>query len=410
MTELKISPKIFNSVYYPYLFQYNKKFEVYYGGSGSGKSVFVAQKLLIKALNKKRQVLVIRKTMASQKQSCFKLFVTLLSDWHLYDLCSINKSELTITLPNGSCFLFKGLDDPEKIKSIVGITDCWCEEATELTEEDFDQLILRLRSKIDDTQFFISFNPISKTNHCYKRWFAPDAVVGDDTFILKTTYKDNKFLPADYIKSLENMIKTNPTYYRIYALGEFCTLDRLVYTNWRKDAIADTDIKGTLICGLDFGFINDLTAFIAAIVNEAEKRIYIIKEWTCREKTNEEIAKAIINLGFGKSEIICDSAEPKSIEELRRNGLSRVKPSVKGKDSIIHGIQKVQQYEIVVDINCANVILELENYAWKKDKTTNEYLNEPMDEFNHSLDSLRYAMQCIGKGHLRTIDKKVLGI
>ena len=315
---------------------------------------------------------------------------------------------MTIELPNGSTFLLKGLDDPEKIKSIVGITDCWCEETTELEAEDFDQLTLRVRDKVPNLQFFCSFNPISKRNWVYKRWFAPDVEIPEDTLILKTTYKDNRFLPEDYVKTLENTIKTNPTYYRIYALGEFCSLDRLVYNNWRVESFERP--KGDLLVGLDFGFRNDPSALVAAILMEDKKELYIFKEWGSTNKTNPELAKIIESMGFSKSTIIADSAEPKSIEEIKRLGISRIRPSLKGKDSIIHGIQKLQQYQIIVDPNCEGVITELENYSWKKDKQTGEYTNEPLDEFNHFLDALRYSLQCVGMGRLRTLDKSSLGI
>lgn len=162
--ELNINKKVFNEAYFPYLYQYDKKFEVYYGGAGSGKSWFVCQKLIIKALKMKRRILVIRKTGVSLKESCWRLLMTILSQWDLLSYCKVNKSDFSVELPNGSSFLLKGLDDPEKIKSITGITDCWIEEATELIPEDFDQLMLRLREKVDYTQFFLSFNPVSKTN------------------------------------------------------------------------------------------------------------------------------------------------------------------------------------------------------------------------------------------------------
>lgn len=317
---------------------------------------------------------------------------------------------MTIELPNGSSFLLKGLDDPEKIKSITGITDCWIEEATELIPEDFDQLTLRIRERVDNSQFFLSFNPVSKVNYCYKRWFAPGVEVDDDTFILKTTYKDNRFLPSDYIKTLENTIKTNPVYYRIYVLGEFCSLDKLVYNNWKVEEFNHADIKGQLLVGLDFGFTNDPSALVASVLDQDNNKIYIFKEWGETNKTNTEIADIIRYLGFGKSLIIADSAEPKSVEEIKRLGIQRIKESVKGKDSIIHGIQKLQQYELIVHPSCVNTITEFENYSWKKDKQTGEYTNEPNDDFNHYMDALRYSMQCVNGGKLRTIDKSVLGV
>lgn len=407
--ELNINKKVFNELYFPYLTDYSHKFEVLYGGSGSGKSHFIVQKLIIKALTYKRKILVIRKTMVSQKESCWRLTLNILSDWDLLQYCNVNKSDMTIELPNGSVFLFKGLDDPERIKSIVGITDCWCEEVTELNAEDFDQLILRVRDRVPHLQFFCSFNPVSKANFVYKRWFSEDADL-EDTLIIKSTYKDNKFLPDDYIKTLENTIKTNPLYYRIYALGEFCSLDKLVFTNWKVENFNYNDIKGELLVGLDFGFSIDTTALIASVLDEHNKKIYIFKEWGATNKTNNEIARVIESLGFGKSTIVADSAEPKSIEEIRRCGIYRIKESVKGRDSVIHGIQRLQQYEIIVHPSCEKTITELENYSWKKDRQSGEYVNEPIDDFNHFIDALRYSLQCVDGGRLRTMSKTKLGL
>lgn len=404
---LHISKKIFNSAYLPYL-NSDKKYNVFYGGSGSGKSVFVAQALLIKACNSVRKILIIRKTLVSQKDSCWQLFLDLLSQWKIYNLCIVKKSDYEIDLPNGSKILFKGLDDPEKIKSIVGITDCWCEEATELTEDDFTQLTLRLRSA-DDTQFYISYNPTSKANWVYKRWHSPEAIIGDDTVVVKTTYKDNRFLPQHYIETLEQMIRTNPTYYKIYAQGEFCTLDKLVYNNWHISDFNPSEINGTRLAGLDFGYTNDPTAIVQSIAT-ADNKLYIYKEYTEKGLTNQQIATVLKQLGVSKDVIIADSAEPKSIREIQLAGIPRIRESVKGPDSINQGIQLLQQYEIIVSPECTNVIEELENYSWQKDKQTGEYINKPIDLYNHCLDALRYSIQLLGKGKLKSFNKNILGV
>lgn len=411
MTNLKISKKIFNNAYYPYLTQYDKSLEIYYGGAGSGKSVFICQKLLIKALNDKRKVLVIRKIQASQKESCWRLFLETLEQFHILELCNVRVSDMTITLPNKSTFIFKGLDDAEKIKSIVGITDIWMEEATEFLEEDYEQLKLRMRAKKNDLQFFLSFNPVSRANWIYKRWFAENKY--DDAFILKTTYKDNKFLPEQYIESLEELIETSPIYYKIYVLGEFTSLNKLVYDNWKKEEIdldkLDKDELYTC-CGLDFGFSLDPTAFVASYIDEKNKKIYIYKEIVVKGKTNPELAELLSYEGFSKAIIVADSAEPKSIEELRQEGIRRIRASKKGPDSIIHGIQKLQQYELIVDPSCIHVITELENYSWQKDKS-GEYIQRPIDDFNHCLDALRYSLQCIAaQRRITSFDKHILGL
>ena len=407
-TNIHVSSEIFNTAFRPYLTDYQHRFEVYYGGAGSGKSVFITQKILIKALRKKRKVLIMRKVGSTLKDSCWQLVIDTLSQFHILSFCIINKSILTIELPNGSILLFKGMDDSEKIKSITGITDIWAEEATEFSEEDIEQLNLRLRAKTDSLQMYFSFNPVSKANWVYRRWFAKGTEITDDTVIHQSTYKDNRFLPDDYISTIEKMARTNPTYYRIYALGEFASLDKLVFNNWKVGRIEDTH-DWDLLCGLDFGFTNDPTAFVVSFMKD--NTLFIAKEYVKTGLLNDQIATVIKELGFSKSTIIGDSAEVKSIEELRRAGLYRIYPATKGQGSILQGIQKLQQLDIVVDPSCEHVITELQNYAWKKDKASGEYVNEPIDEFNHCIDALRYSLQCVDRyKRLATVSKSILGL
>jgi phage terminase large subunit len=224
--------------------------------------------------------------------------------------------------------------------------------------------------------------------------------------ILKTTYKDNRFLPDAYIAALEEKIHSNYNYYRIYALGEFITLDKLVFTNWKVEEFDHRFLKGDLIIGLDFGFVNDISAIVASIINENDKTIHIFKEYGETGKTNSQLANIISSLGFSKSVIIADCAEPKSIEELKKAGVQRIRACSKGKDSILHGIQKLQNYTIIVHPECEGIITEFENYTWKKDKQSGEYINTPIDDFNHYIDALRYSLQCI-KTKLRSLDKNL---
>ena len=404
--QLNIKKQAFNEIYFPHLLDYSKRYEVYYGGAGSGKSVFVAQKLLVKALKSTRKVLVIRKVGTTLKDSVFQLIVDILKKWKIYQYCKVNLSTYTITLPNNSVFLFKGMDDSEKIKSITDITDIWCEEATELVEDDYTQLDLRLRAAAGDLQLICSFNPISKVNWVYKKWFTPEAVINENTMILKTTYRDNRFLPPEYIEALEEKITSNPTYYKIYALGDFVSLDKLVFQNYKVEEFNHADIKGQLLVGLDFGFINDISALTASILDEDNKKIYVFNEWGDTNKTNDEIAKIIVSLGFGKSVIVADCAEKKSIE-----GVNRIVACSKGPDSIVHGIQKLQQYEIIVHPRCEGLITEFENYSWQKDKQTGEYINKPIDSFNHYIDALRYSIQTIDNNkQVKTFSKSALGL
>lgn len=408
---LTLKKSLFNDAYFPLLLDYSKRYEVYYGGAGSGKSVFIAQKLIVKACGSKRKILITRKVGTTLKDSVFDLVCFYLKKWQLYDRCKVNLSTYTITLPNESVFLFKGMDDSEKIKSITDITDIWCEEATELLETDFTQLDLRLRALSGNLQLIVSFNPVSKVNWVFKKWFAEGAIYdADNTVIKKTTYKDNKFLPPEYVAALEEKAQTNPTYYRIYALGEFCSLDKLVFNNWRIEDFDNATISGDLLVGLDFGFINDISALTASLLVEDEKKIYIFNEWGDTNKTNDELAQIIKNLGFSKSVITADCAEQKSIAELKKAGITRIKACEKGKDSILHGIQKLQQYEIIVHSNCTGIITEFQNYSWQKDKKTDEYINTPIDKFNHYIDALRYSMQCVNNNKMKTINKNILGL
>jgi phage terminase large subunit len=420
-TKFKISKKCFNDVYLPQLENYNSRFNVFYGGAGSGKSHFVFAKMVFKYLKyENRKCLVVRKVSNTLRDSCFALVKSILSDWHLYGQCKVNKTDLTIELPNGSHFIFKGMDDPEKIKSIANIDDIIVEECTEIDEFDFDQLSLRLRSRNLYNQVHCMFNPVSKENWVYKRWFKEGAIYNkDNTVILHTTYKDNKFLPKEYINNLLEMQKTNPAYYAIYAEGQFATLDKLIYTNWivseewfdYKKILKDVE-DSKAIFSLDFGFTNDPTAFVCGIIDKVNKRLWIFDEFQEKGLLNDEIAQKIIDMGFRKEVIICDSAEPKSIEELRRNGLDRVKGAVKGRDSIINGINLLQQFEITVHPKCVCIQEELKNYTWKKEKN-GEYINTPIDKYNHSLDALRYGVSSdVGTtdNKVTFLDRRMLGL
>lgn len=407
---ITIKPSFFNDKYYPYAYDYSHRYEVYFGGAGSGKSIFVFQKVVLKALRMKRKVLVIRKVARTNLNSTFQTVIDTLSRLKILEYCKVNYSTQKITLYNGSVFLFYGMDDPEKIKSISGITDIVCEECTELVQEDADQLDLRLRAQAEYLQMFFMFNPVSKANWVYKKWFADGVVVDDDTFIIKSTYRDNRFLPQSYVDSIEKLAKTNPAYYKIYALGQFCSLDKLVFYNWEVKEFNREEKNGVLAIGIDFGFSNDLCTIVSSIIDQENKTIWIFDVWGKTGYNNRKLSEVIKAKGYSKSMIVADCAEPKSIDELKENGIRRVQPSEKGKDSIIFGIQKLQQYNIVVHPNCDGIIEEFENYSWKKDKDTGEYIDEPIDQWNHYIDALRYSLQCVKDNKIKTINKALLGL
>lgn len=412
MMEINLKKSIFNKAYLPYLQDYSKRYEIYYGGAGSGKSKFVSQKLVYKAMQSLRKILVLRKVNRTTKNSTFQILQDTLSEWKLLPYCKVNKTDFSIMLPNGSQFICIGLDDQEKLKSIVGLTDAWLEEATEFTQNDFNQVDLRIRERVDASQIILSFNPVSKANWCFLQFFKEDPTL--DAFragcnIVHTNYLDNKFLPDEYIKSLLLLETTNPVFYKIYALGEFGSLDKLVYNNWQSIEFDYTQIKGKRCLGLDFGYTNDPTALTCSIVDDENKRLYVYQTWGGIGYLNDQIAKKLIELGYGKSTIIADSAEAKSIDEIKLAGVRRILPATKGPGSILQGIQRVQQYEIIVHPSCTELIEELQNYSWTKDKATNEYINKPVDKFNHYLDALRYSLQCIDdRPKIKMMDKSLL--
>ena len=336
----------FNDVYFPLLLDYSKRYEVYYGGAGSGKSVFIAQKLLIKAINKKRRILIIRKVGTTLKDSVFPLVIDMLKKWKIYEYCKINLSTYTITLPNESVLLFRGLDDSEKIKSITDITDIWCEEATELNLDEFTQLDLRLRALVDDSQIWCSFNPVSKENWVYKKWFDKDAIYDkENTMILKTTYKDNKFLPDSYINALEEKIHSNPQYYKVYALGEFATLEGLVLTNWRKEEFDAIELAALGLehrAGMDLGWI-DKSAIIDTLYDRDNKTIYVFNEFYKSGCQLSELASAIGDMNLKKTKIYVDSSEPRSIQYFKNEGIN-AEGCAKGKDSVKAGLMFLQDH------------------------------------------------------------------
>lgn len=396
--KIKFKKRFFNKVYLPTLNNKNRIL-IFYGGAGSGKSVWAFQRQVIIYLRspEPRKCLVIRKVGATIRDSVFAQMKHTLSSFGILDHCKVSESNFTITLPNGSQFIFKAMDDPEKIKSIQGLDDIMIEEATELTLDDFSQLKLRLRSQKPNNQIVMMFNPVSKTNWVYKEFFKdnPD-LVAKDAYILHTTYKDNKFLPQSYIDGLHEMMNSNPTYYRIYALGEFASLSKLIYENYEVKEFDHFElIKKGLYArfGMDFGFSADPSTMVPFLVDKPQKTIYIFDEYYRKGVTNQEIYEDMCNMGFAKQEIVADSSEPKSIEELKRYGMRKIVPARKGNDSVMWGIQFIQGWKMVVHPRCEHFIEELENYSYVKDKKTNEYLNKPIDEFNHLMDALRYGME-----------------
>ncbi|EQA7712386.1 PBSX family phage terminase large subunit [Staphylococcus pseudintermedius] len=396
--------KVFNKNIFEILFNYDYFTEVHYGGGSSGKSHGVIQKVVLKALKDweyPRRILWLRKVQSTIKDSLFEDVKECLINYGIWDMCLWNKTDNKVELPNGAVFLFKGLDNPEKIKSIKGVSDIVMEEASEFTLNDYTQLTLRLRERKHKLkQIFLMFNPVSKLNWVYKYFFEHGKPM-KGVLIRQSSYKDNKFLDDMTRENLEMLATRNPAYYKIYALGEFATLDKLVFPKYEKRIISDKEV-GHLpsYFGLDFGYVNDPSAFIHVKIDSDNQKLYVMSEYVKKGMLNNEIAQVINDLGYSKEKITADSAEQKSIMEIKANGIDRIVPAMKGKDSVMAGIQFISQFDIVIDERCYKTIEEFDNYTWKKDKNTDEYYNEPVDTYNHCIDALRYAVEAL------TIQKK----
>lgn len=388
-----------NDVYEPYL-DNTSRLQIIFGGSSSGKSVFAAQRAVIKVLEGGHNFLVCRAVGRTIRRSVFSEINSVITEAGLTRLFDVNKSEWTITCRNGHQILFAGLDDTEKIKSIRPdkgvVTDIWVEEATETERETIKQLFKRQRGGDEATRktLTLTFNPIYKTHWIYQDYFSAIAWADDqaeytspELSILKTTYKDNRFLTAQDVGDLE--AETDEYYRDVYTLGKWGVLGDVIFKNWRvEDLSGIRDQFTNHRNGLDFGFSSDPAALAVTHYDRAHKTIYVYDEFYERGLTNDVLADEVAKQISGEY-VKCDSAEPKSIAELNKFGV-RALPVAKGKDSVIFGIQWLQQQTIVLDVHCINARNELSIYHWRKDKDGNA-IRQPIDKNNHFIDALRYA-------------------
>lgn len=364
-------------------------------------------------------LLVVRKTGRTLKDSCFTELKWAARRLGCADLWKFTESPLQAEYrPTGQRIFFRGLDDPLKVTSItvdVGIL-CWLwiEEAYEvLKESDFDTLDESIRGECPPglfKQITLTFNPWSD-RHWMKHRFFDDLAgydddgkpiyrerenpVSDDGEILAmtTNYTLNEWLDSSDLRLFERMKRTNPKRYRVAGLGDWGVVDGLVYENWveRRFALEDLPKDAKPVFGLDFGYTNDPTAGFCGFFSASERRIYAWDELYAKGLSNRAIWDEVQRMGYAKESWTGDSAEPKSIDELKGYGM-RIKGAKKGKGSVNNGIQWVQDMEIVVHPRCANLMTELSTYQWRKDrfgKTT----NEPEDENNHLMDAMRYGCE-----------------
>ena len=392
---------------YGTFWRFKGRYRVCKGSRASKKSKTTALWFIVNMMKyPQANTLVVRKTFRTLKDSCFTELKWAVHRLGVDEWWDFKQSPLEATYkPTGQKIYFRGLDDPLKVTSItvdVGVL-CWAwlEEAYEvMKEDDFNILDESIRGGVPEgsglfKQWTITFNPWNEHHRLKKRYFDnPD----EDTMALTTNYMSNEWLDAADIKVFEDMKKRNPRRYAVAGLGGWGIVDGLVYENWKEEAFDHTSDEfkeehpKLISCfGLDFGYTNDPSTLFCGLLDQKNKQLFVFDEMYEKGLSNKKIADKVNEMGYGKERITADSAEPKSIDELKSLGL-RVKGAAKGKDSVKNGIQWIQDLEIIIHPRCVNFITEISNYTWDTDKFGTK-LNVPIDDFNHLMDAMRYALE-----------------
>lgn len=383
-----------------------QRYRVIKGGRASKKSTTAALNFIYRmCLYPDANLLVIRQVFKDHKDSTYAQLKWAARQLQVYDEFEWKVSPLEIIKKNtGQKIMFRGLDDPMSVTSATVehgyLCWCWFEEAFQVRkEDDFNKIDMSIRGYTGGLfkQITLTFNPWSEKHWLNNRFFKSDS---DNIFAKTTNYQCNEFLDEQDIALFDEMKVKSPRRYKIEGLGEWGIAEGGIYENWHERLFDINEIAKRpsvqSAFGLDFGYTNDPTALSCSLVDIENREIYIFDEMYKKALLNDEIAKNIADMGYSKEIIIADSAEPKSIADLRRHGLRKVVKADKGKDSIMHGIQYIQQFTIFVHPKCTNAINELSNYVWAKDKN-DEPMNKPIDEYNHFLDALRYSLERIRK-------------
>lgn len=390
---------------YASFWHFKGRYRVVKGSRASKKSKTAALWYIVNMVQyPAANLLVIRKTYRTLHDSCYSELKWAVHRLGLDAFWTFKESplEATFTRKDGTQqkIFFRGLDDPLKVTSITVEQGClcwmWIEEAYEImNESDFDMLDESIRGEVPDglfKQITFTFNPWNEKHWIKNRFFdAPDS----ETLALTTNYLCNEWLDAADKKVFETMKKNNPRRYAVAGLGGWGIVDGLIYENWKEQEFTleqiRKDYKIESAFGLDFGYTNDPSALFAGFIDVQNRKIFVWDEMYETGLSNKKIAENITSLGYGKERITADSAEPKSIDELKGYGL-RVSGAAKGKDSINNGIQFIQDFELIIHPRCVHFLTEISNYTWDKDKFNNK-LNKPIDDFNHLMDAMRYALE-----------------
>lgn len=421
MMNLKIKnvylPKVVGKGYRDF-WQFKGRYRVVKGSRASKKSKTTALNFIVNMMKyPEANLLVVRKVFRTLKDSCFTELKWAIKRLGVEAHWECKESPLEMTYkPTGQKIYFRGLDDPLKVTSLTVDTGVlcwmWVEEAYEImNEDDFNTLDESIRGQVPDglyKQVTMTFNPWNEKHWIKRRFFDAE---GDVDILAKTTnYMCNEFLDEADLRVFETMKKNNPRRYKVAGLGDWGIVEGLVYENWEERTFdihsdefkkAHPNVKSAF--GLDFGYTNDPSALFCGLVDVGAKEIYVFDEMYEKALTNRKIYERIKTMGYAKEKIRADSAEPKSIDELRELGLPNIRAARKGKDSVNNGIQFIQDFKIIIHPRCVNFVTEISNYTWDKDKLGNK-VNKPIDDFNHLLDAFRYAMEDFLKGDTFSFD------
>lgn len=402
---------------YKKFWHWKGRYRVCKGSRASKKSKTSALWFIVSLMQyPQANLLVVRKSYRTLKDSCFAELKWAIKRLQVEDFWEFRLNPLEMTYkPTGQKIYFRGLDDPLKITSITVSVGClcwlWIEEAYEITKEhDFDTINESIRGEVPEglfKQVTITFNPWNERHWLKKKFFDnPD----EETLAMTTNYMCNEWLDKSDLAVFESMKKNNPRRYRVAGLGEWGIVDGLIYENWKEEPftimnkaeynkLEEAERPSNVIFadnlksayGLDFGYTNDPSAFFVGFLDVANKKLYVYDEFYEKGLSNKAIKDKIVAMGYAKAKITADSAEPKSIDELKGYNL-RVSPAKKGRDSIMNGVQWIQDLEIIIHPRCVNFLTEISNYTWDKDKFGNK-INRPIDDFNHLMDAMRYSLE-----------------
>jgi phage terminase large subunit len=414
--EKEVNPRFEN-----FIFDWNYKTYLLMGGYGSSKSYHIALKLILKLLKEKRKALVIREVYETIKDSCFDLFKEILEDMDLLSddgrKRSRNKvvakeSPMKLVFPNGSTIIFKGMDKPEKLKSINGVSIVWIEEASEVKYKGYKELRGRVRHPSLSLHFILSWNPVAEENWTFKHFFIdrehetvildPELLYAKKTLVKHGVYyhhslpEDNLFLPQSYFDELEEMRLYDPDLYRVAKLGRYGANGTKVLPQLSRLNAKDVEkIVGSLpetsrYYGMDFGFEKSYNAVIGCAVDEATQSLYIFYEYYKNKMTDDQTAQEISNL---KPVLItADCEDPKAITYYNLQGF-RMRKCHKFAGSRLANTRKIKRFKhIYVSSACPNCWRELKDLTYYKDPRTDEMT---YDEFNidpHTFSALWYAL------------------